>query len=74
MVDVEYIGEAGTGDHLFEAAPVARKRLPVSTLAAQDDSSGVSAIFLLTTDKDFDHLAPGMLSLEYIDPATPRSP
>lgn len=28
---------------------------------------------LLTTDKDFDHLAPGLLSLEYIDPASAKS-
>lgn len=45
MVDVESIGKAGPNDHLFEMAPVARKRLPVATLVAQDDSSGVSAFF-----------------------------
>lgn len=45
MVDVESIGEAGPADPLFEAAPVARKRLPVATPVAQDDSSGVSAFF-----------------------------
>ena len=45
MVDVDSIGEAGAGDHLFEAVPVARKRLPVATPVAQDDSTGVSAFF-----------------------------
>lgn len=45
MVDVESIGEPGAGDHLFEVAPVARRRLPVATPVAQDDSSGVSAFF-----------------------------
>ncbi|HHH27247.1 MAG TPA: hypothetical protein ENK57_02705 [Polyangiaceae bacterium] len=45
MVDVESIGEAGAGDHLFEAAPVARRRIPVATPVAQDASSGVSAFF-----------------------------
>ena len=28
---------------------------------------------LLTTDKDFGHLGPGMLSLEYIDPSSAKS-
>lgn len=45
MVDVESIGEARAGDHLFEAAPVAHKRIAVATPVAQDDSSGVSAFF-----------------------------
>lgn len=45
MVDVESIEEAGAGDHLFEAAPIARKRLPVATPVAQDDLSGVSTFF-----------------------------
>ena len=45
MVDVEAIGVAGAGDHLFDAAPVARKRLPVAAPVVQDDSSGVSAFF-----------------------------
>lgn len=45
MFDVESIGEAGAGDHLFEVAPVARRRLSVATPVAQDDSSGVSAFF-----------------------------
>lgn len=45
LLDVESITELTAGDHLFEAAPVARKRLPVVTPVAQDDSSGVSAFF-----------------------------
>ena len=45
MVDVESIGEAGAGDHLFETTPVARRRLPVATPVPQDESSGVSAFF-----------------------------
>lgn len=45
LLDVESIGEAGAGDHLFESAPVAPKRLPVATAVAQDESSGVSAFF-----------------------------
>ena len=45
LLDVESIGEATAGDRLFEAAPVAQKRMPVVTPVAQDDSSGVSAFF-----------------------------
>lgn len=45
MVVAEAINEAGTGDQIFEAAPVARRRLPVNTAVAQDESSGVSAFF-----------------------------
>lgn len=45
MVVVDAISEAGTGDQIFEAAPVARRRLPVNTSVVQDESSGVSAFF-----------------------------
>ncbi len=45
LLDVESIAEVTAGDRLFEAVPVARKRLPVVTPVAQDDSSGVSAFF-----------------------------
>ena len=45
LLDVESIGEAGAGDRVFETAPIARKRLPVVTPVAQDESSGVSAFF-----------------------------
>jgi len=45
MIDVDSIREAGAGDHLFESAPLARRRLPVVTPVGQGDSSGVSAFF-----------------------------
>ena len=45
LLHVESIDIARPGDHVFEAVPVARKRLPVATLVAQDESSGVSAFF-----------------------------
>ncbi|KIG13502.1 hypothetical protein DB30_08014 [Enhygromyxa salina] len=45
LLDVESITEATAGDRLFEAVPVARKRTPVATPLAQDDSTGVSAFF-----------------------------
>ena len=45
LLDVESIEEAGRGDHLFEASPIALKRLPVAPTVTQDESSGVSAFF-----------------------------
>ena len=36
-------------------------------IAACAKASGAT---LLTTDKDFDHLTPGMISVEYVDPAS----
>jgi tRNA(fMet)-specific endonuclease VapC len=36
-------------------------------IAACAKASGAT---LLTTDKDFDHLNPGMISVEYVDPAS----
>ena len=45
LLDVEYIGEAGAGDRLFETAPVARKQRPVVVQVPQDESSGVAAFF-----------------------------
>lgn len=39
-------------------------------IAACTKASGAT---LLTTDKDFDHLASGLLSLEYVDPASAKS-
>lgn len=45
LVDVESIGVAGVGDRVFEAVPMARKRVPVATQVPQDDSSGVAAFF-----------------------------
>ena len=44
-LNVESIGEATASDRLFEAMPVARRRLPTATPVAQDESSGVSAFF-----------------------------
>lgn len=39
-------------------------------IAACTKASGAT---LLTTDKDFDHLASGLLSLEYIDPTSAKN-
>ena len=45
MVVAEAIDEAGARDHIFEAAPVARRRVPINTPVLQDESSGVSVFF-----------------------------
>lgn len=44
-LDVELIEESTAGDALFESAPVARELRPVAAELAQDESSGVAAIF-----------------------------
>lgn len=45
LLDVESISEAGAGDRIFEVIPAARRHFPVVTPVAQDESSGVAAIF-----------------------------
>lgn len=45
LVAVESISPASDSDRLFETIPIARKRLPVTTPVAQDESSGVCAFF-----------------------------
>ena len=45
LLDVESIGPARDSDSLFQTVPIARKRLPVVTPLAQDETSGVCAFF-----------------------------